>query len=78
LKERWLELTDDKKVIFREWTEWDKKRHAHELAIFQSRRAEDEDAIEGAAEDDMQAIHIPKKRKQIGDSCHSTIPKKQK
>lgn len=77
LKERWSHLTDDDKVIFREWTEWDKKRYAHDLAIFQNRRSGDDDDVE-AVEDDMQEVHIPKKRKNTDTIDPVSIPKKTK
>lgn len=64
LKERWLKLSDDDKVSFREWTEWDKKRYAHELLVFQNKRSSADEEI--AVEDDMQQIHVPKKRKIAG------------
>lgn len=76
LKKRWLELTDDEKTIYREWTEWDKKRYEHELLIFQNRRSGDEDVLEIAVEDDMPQIHVPKKRKPTIDLDSGTIPKK--
>jgi hypothetical protein len=77
LKARWLELSDDEKTTFREWTEWDKKRYSHELRIFRSQRSGAESALDFAAEDDMPEIHIPKKRKPTIESDYSNaIPKK--
>ena len=74
LKERWLGLSEEKKDCFRRWTEWDKKRFAHQQAIFERRRSElmqggdyvDEDPMEddGVAHvDGTESLHVPKKKK---------------
>ena len=76
MKAQWSELTDDEKQTYREWTEWDKKRHTHELNIFQNRRTADEEEV--PVEDDMQQIHVPKKRKQAPFDSPVAIPKKKK
>jgi hypothetical protein len=77
LKEGWLELPEDEKDTFRGWTEWDKKRYARDLAIFESRRIENEDVPVDADEDDMKAVHVPKKRKSPAGN-DSAVPKKKK
>lgn len=59
-----MELPEEEKNTFRAWTEWDKKRYTRDLAIFESRRNDNEDETADADEDDMRAVHVPKKRKQ--------------
>lgn len=77
LKDGWLELPEDEKEVFRIWTEWDKKRYVRDLAIFESRRGDNDDTPANAEEDNMKAVHVPKKRKnQVGDDF--AIPKKNK
>ena len=72
-----MELPEDEKNTYRAWTEWDKKRYTRDLAIFESRRIDDEDETADADEDDMVAVHVPKKRKkQAADE--SAVPKKKK
>lgn len=66
LKDRWTKLSDDDKAVWREWTEWDKRRYSRDLQIFERIKAED----------DMKAIHVPKKRKDLSDP--SSIPKRNK
>ena len=73
LKEGWLDLPENEKDTFRAWTEWDKKRFARDQEVFRSRRDLDDTAV--SAEDDMQAIHVPKKRKE-GNA--TAIPKKKR
>ena len=73
LKERWLGMTEDEKDRFRGWTEWDKKRFAHEQAIFERHRSEllqggdygnDEMDDDAAAEvDGTETLHVPKKKR---------------
>jgi hypothetical protein len=78
LKERWVDLADEEKAHWRAWAEWDKKRHAHELVIFQNRRSEDleTEAYADYEEDVTQNFHVPKKRKSTAVS--SSIPKKKR
>ena len=77
MKEGWLELPEDEKNTFRAWTEWDKKRYSRDVAIFESRRVDIEDASANAEKDDMKAVHVPKKRKSQADE-DSAVPKKKK
>jgi hypothetical protein len=77
LKERWLELTDEDKETYRGWTEWDKKRYAHHLSIYESRKAREQGMVEEFEKDELDAVHVPKKkRKNSADG--SAIPKKMK
>ena len=88
LKERWLELTDEEKDYYRRWTEWDKKRFAHEQAIFDKRRSSllhdgrEDDMMENdqplAEVDGTEALHVPKKKKRSKDkgAGDSAIPRK--
>lgn len=75
LKQGWLDLAENEKDIFRAWTDWDKKRHARDQEIFRSRRNVHEDAAASAEDDDMKAIHVPKKRKHASAMA---VPKKKK
>lgn len=64
LKEGWINLPEEEKETYRRWTEWDKKRYSRDLAVFQSRREDDlEDTTDHVENDDMKAIHVPKKKK---------------
>jgi len=77
LKERWLDMSEEEKDCFRRWTEWDKKRFAHEQAIFEQRRSEllqggdfmDEELEDDAAQevDGTESLHVPKKKKRRRD-----------
>jgi hypothetical protein len=58
------------------WTEWDKKRYARDSTIFENRKAADME-ISSPEDDDMKAVHVPKKRKTKTDDA-ATIPKKKK
>lgn len=68
LRERWVELDNDNKKVWRRWASWDKKRYERDLAIFESKtqpkRKDSDDAppvITNGVEDDN--LHVPKKRK---------------
>jgi hypothetical protein len=67
LKESWLDMPEGEKEAFRLWTEWDKKRFAHEEAIFTRQRAaalEEEDMEEKPPkEDGTEDFHVPRKKK---------------
>jgi hypothetical protein len=81
LKEGWLKLPEDKKDEFRLWTEWDKKRYARDIEIYEKSKAdthEDDDADVEVGNDDMTTVHIPKKRKQSSGEDNSNIPRKKK
>jgi hypothetical protein len=74
-----LELTEDEKGTWRDWAEWDKKRYARELAVFQSRRSDAAEMPEDSQdyeEDAVQDLHVPKKRRM--SESDETIPKRKK
>jgi hypothetical protein len=78
LKEGWLKLPEDEKDIYREWTEWDKKRYARDVAIFEGlHQSKKSDAAE-VDTDDMKAVHVPKKRKQQKQQSGDVTIKKKK
>lgn len=77
MKEGWLALPEEKKEEFRIWTEWDKKRYARDLIIFENRKAADMETSSQGEDDDMKAVHVPKKRKTKPEDTLS-IPKKKK
>lgn len=82
MKDGWLKLPEDKKDEFREWTEWDKKRYARDVEIYEKAKADeqdDDDADIDVNNDEMKTVHIPKKRKQFsGEDNSSNIPRKKK
>ena len=85
LKERWMDMSEEEKDHYRRWTEWDKKRYAHEQAIFDRRRSEllqgddDDDAMsydEAPAEvDGTESLHVPKKKR---SKSADAIPRKKR
>jgi hypothetical protein len=81
LKEGWLKLSEERKDEFREWTDWDKKRYARDLEIYEKSKAEeqqDDDTNIVVDNDDIKTIHIPKKRKQSREEDNCNIPRKKK
>jgi hypothetical protein len=77
LKEGWLKLPETEKDVFREWTEWDKKRYSRDLAMYENLRARNDDDA-GAEMDDMKTVHVPKKRKHLNGGDLSPTPRKKK
>jgi hypothetical protein len=77
LKDGWVELPEDDKEVYRMWTEWDKRRYARDLAIYDRRQVEKQKEDKPMDDDDLKAVHIPKKRKtESGNEI--SIPKKTK
>ena len=76
LRERWLDLSDEEKETWRIWANWDKKRYARDLSIYESTRANGrgEDLISDNAQD----LQVPKKRQSAGEDAFAHIPKKKK
>lgn len=71
-------MPESKKDIYREWTEWDKKRYARDLAIYDGlHRTRKIDAAD-VDTDDMKAVHVPKKRKQQRQQSGDLSSKKKK
>lgn len=79
LKDRWLSLSDDDKLPWREWSEWDRLRFARDQAIYESRLASSgEGRVSEDFEDDaVLAVHVPKKTKRKSEAMGS-VPKKRK
>uniref|UniRef100_A0A7S2V7T2 Chromatin-remodeling complex ATPase chain n=1 Tax=Entomoneis paludosa TaxID=265537 RepID=A0A7S2V7T2_9STRA len=83
LKDRWLDMSEDEKEVFRRMSDWDKKRFEHEEKIFKERSAnameneEDEEEQEPVADDGTQALHVPKKKKRQSGGA-DTIAKRQR
>lgn len=69
LKEQWLGLSEQAKEVWREWAEWDKKRYARDLAVFEGRLPR-----RSSIEDN---VHVPKKRKSSQQN-EASIPKKRR
>ena len=83
LKDGWLKLPEDKKDEFREWTEWDKKRYARDVEMYEKAKIDEQDNTDDAdidvSNDDINnTVHIPKKRKQSSGEDNSIIPRKKK
>ena len=87
LRERWVELEDEDKHVWRRWASWDKKRYERDLAIYEEKnspkRKESEDSQPPKTNgDNDDSLHVPKKRKshdQVNsEECFAAIPKKKK
>jgi hypothetical protein len=78
LKEGWLNLPEDEKDIYREWTEWDKKRYTRDLAVYEGLRKSKRSDPAEIDTDDMKAVHVPKKRKQQKQQSGDLSSKKKK
>lgn len=67
LKDRWDEMSEDEKRVFRRWSDWDKKRFHYEELIFNKRHAAamaDDDMDDLPIPDDgTQNLHVPKKKR---------------
>lgn len=74
LRERWVEISDEEKQTWRIWANWDKKRYARDMAVYES--AQSNEGKGGSETDDGQELDIPKKRESIGNEVH--IPKKKR
>lgn len=65
LKDQWNELADEDKSIWKEWTEWDKKRYARDIAIYEKNRS-GEAALtkkDKKREASTESLSVPKKKK---------------
>jgi hypothetical protein len=78
LKEGWLNLPESEKDVYREWTEWDKKRYARDLAIYEGLHRTSKGDAADVDTDDMKAVHVPKKRKQQRQQSSDLSSKKKK
>jgi hypothetical protein len=58
LKEQWLGLNDDKKEVYRLWSEWDKARYEHDFAIFNKQR----EGTSAKRKASLEVVSIPKKK----------------
>ena len=77
LRDRWLELQDEEKEVWRKWASWDKKRYKRDLEIYSSKNNESQthDAPrEDGSESTMQAVHVPKKRPSATEQADSGSP----
>jgi hypothetical protein len=80
LKQRWIDMPEDEKQVWREWAEWDKKRFAHEMAIFENGNGPPKETEQTSDEIEHNAVqvHIPKKKRKSSAAQESTIPKKRR
>lgn len=73
LKDKWLKMTEDDKEIYREWSEWDRKRFMRDRAIYKNKHGQ------GNGSELVDGVHVPKKRKSsIGEGSDSVPKKKSK
>jgi len=70
LKEKWQDLSEIEKGTYRDWCEWDKKRYARDMEIFETKKL-------GGGFEKLEAAHIPKKRKSFSGN-NMSVPKKRK
>jgi hypothetical protein len=78
LKQRWIDMPEDEKQVWREWAEWDKKRFTHEMAIFENGPPKETEQTPDEIEDNTVQVHIPKKKRKSSATQESAIPKKRK
>jgi hypothetical protein len=69
LKDRWDKLKVDDKEVWRQWTEWDKKRYAREKVVYERARHKT---------DPVESAHVPKKQKPAATYENAlSVPNKQ-
>lgn len=73
LRDRWLELDDEEKKVWRVWATWDKKRYARDYAIYEKAQAS-ETAASVDDNDEMKAVHVPKKKRSAAPTAESGSP----
>jgi SWI/SNF-related matrix-associated actin-dependent regulator of chromatin subfamily A member 5 len=84
LREKWYALTKEDKQIWKQWEQWDAKRHAYHLSIYNKARAvrsgvSEDDATSKPSSTSADDLHVPKKRKVQDTNMETThIPKKVK
>jgi hypothetical protein len=72
-------MPEDEKQVWREWADWDKKRFAHEMAIFEKGPPEEtEETPDEIEQHNTVQVHIPKKKRKSSAAEESTIPKKRR
>ena len=84
LRDRWLELQDEDKEVWRKWALWHKKRYKRDLDIYSAKNDESHTRDTPREEDKevtTTAVHVPKKRPSTaehadGGSPFTSIPKK--
>lgn len=87
LKEKWFELSDEERNIWKKWQSWDRLRYARDLALHRKKiESSEEKSNEKIVPETDSSLHIPKKRRDIetnndngsngGSSFH--IPKKKR
>ncbi|CAB9508745.1 Probable chromatin-remodeling complex ATPase chain [Seminavis robusta] len=84
LRERWVQLADDDKTVWRQWASWDKKRYERDLAIYEEKNSNGGNSTKSQTNGDKEdSIHVPKKRKpsaesDVGSPSFNSIPKKRR
>ena len=85
LRDKWLELEDEEKEVWRKWALWHKKRYRRDLEIYTAKNNENQSHDAPPQEDDndsaRKGVHVPKKRHSTteeadGGSPFTPIPKK--
>lgn len=83
LKERWLDLPDEEKETWRIWANWDKKRYARDLSIYENAQQSNGHKAAGARGKELKSndelnLHVPKKGQTPGEDAFTHIPKKKR
>jgi hypothetical protein len=86
LRDQWVELPGEEKLVWRDWATWDKNRYARDLGIYdkapeaenakaiqEEREKTAADEVEGE-EDAMKQVHVPKKRPSPAESSNPASP----
>jgi hypothetical protein len=71
-------MPEDEKQVWREWADWDKKRFAHEMAIFEHSPPEEMVEPPNEVEHNTVQVHIPKKKRKSSAAQETAISKKRK
>jgi SLIDE len=86
LRERWVDLDNEDKTVWRQWASWDKKRFERDLAIYEEQNPRSFETLPTSNGDKDDSLHLPKKRKSAGTTevemdsptPFAVIPKKRK
>lgn len=81
LREKWYSLSKEDKKTWKRWEQWDAKRYAHQLVIYNAAQesSKDDAAVAGPSESEANVsniMHVPKKRKPEDKAESLHIPKK--
>ena len=66
LRERWVDLDNEDKTIWRQWANWDKKRYERDLNIYEDKNPRIVRSMPKMNGDKDNSLYNPKKRKTSG------------